>query len=73
MLASFLGAVGCDVVITSFAAVEEETVDVSQRGELALGRSVISRDILYGGPPLPVGFQNRRWLEQPAPSVAWCR
>jgi hypothetical protein len=30
MLASFLGAVGCEVVITSFATVEQEAVDSSE-------------------------------------------
>jgi hypothetical protein len=48
MLASFLGVVSRDVVITSFVAMEQEVaVNGRERGELALGRGVISRDVLY--------------------------
>jgi hypothetical protein len=36
MLDVLLGAVGCDD-ITSLATVEQKTVDLSQRGELAFG------------------------------------
>jgi hypothetical protein len=46
MLDWFLGAVGCGD-ITSLAAVEEETVDVSQRGELTFGQGVRARGVGY--------------------------
>jgi hypothetical protein len=46
MLGSFLGAVGCEVVITSFVMVEQEiTKHASQRGEPALRRGIGARGV----------------------------